>query len=372
MQVRVEESGCLEFLRDRIALEAPIEALHLSCHGTIKNECRNCCWKIPGANVTEIPAPELMIALGDNKAAAGVPVCLPHRGAARHGAAPGAEPGAQRGCQRAGLGRLSLRQDASEFAHVFYGELARMRSVGYAAAIARQALLRALMSDPEQKQGRHWHLARVYWAAMAAGRSARRKGRGGTCERSVGYKEFLDKKQKVPVAPAHSFVGRRRQAQQILGIFRDKEGGIRDHAGVLIHGMGRLGKSSLAARVANRLPHHKTVVVFNAYRAHAVLDEVLDALPAKAKREFRGTGRGGEGGPRGARRALREILEGPCSAHDPASGRQPILLVVDDLEQILEHAEAGRSGDDKGRLHPGPGAPSSRPSRMCTPLRICC
>ena len=40
---------------------------------------------------------------------------------------------------------------------------------------------------------------------------------------------------------------------------------------------------SLAARVANRLPHHTTVVVFNAYRGDAVLDRVLNSLPAKAE-----------------------------------------------------------------------------------------
>jgi hypothetical protein len=47
--------------------------------------------------------------------------------------------------------------------------------------------------------------------------------------RDAGYKEFLDIKQRrVPVASAAEFVGRRRQAQQILRAFRDKKG-----AGVL-------------------------------------------------------------------------------------------------------------------------------------------
>ena len=55
MQLRVEESGCLEFLRDRIALEAPIEALHLSCHGTIKNDTPQLLLEDPRGQPQEIP-----------------------------------------------------------------------------------------------------------------------------------------------------------------------------------------------------------------------------------------------------------------------------------------------------------------------------
>ncbi len=61
----------------------------------------------------------------------------------------------------------------------------------------------------------------------------------------------------MPVASAAEFVGRRRQAQRILRAFREREG-----AGVLIHGIGSHGKSSLAARIANRMPGHDTVVIY--------------------------------------------------------------------------------------------------------------
>lgn len=35
MQLFVEESGCAEFLKDRLVQEGPFEAVHLSCHGDI-------------------------------------------------------------------------------------------------------------------------------------------------------------------------------------------------------------------------------------------------------------------------------------------------------------------------------------------------
>ena len=37
VHLRVEESGCLDFLGPRMAVEARAEALHLSCHGGIEN-----------------------------------------------------------------------------------------------------------------------------------------------------------------------------------------------------------------------------------------------------------------------------------------------------------------------------------------------
>ena len=35
MQLVVEESGCCEFLKDRLAQDGPFEVVHISCHGDI-------------------------------------------------------------------------------------------------------------------------------------------------------------------------------------------------------------------------------------------------------------------------------------------------------------------------------------------------
>jgi hypothetical protein len=151
--------------------------------------------------------------------------------------------------------------DAITFAEIFYEELARGSSVAYAAARARGSLLRAHLAEP--RQGRHWHLARVYLGPRGGGALRASSKPSRPFHKEAGYKEFLDSKQRrVPVATAAEFVGRRRQAQRILRAFRDKEG-----AGLLIHGIGRQGKSSLAARIANRMPRHDTVVIFGRYDA---------------------------------------------------------------------------------------------------------
>jgi hypothetical protein len=73
------------------------------------------------------------------------------------------------------------------------------------------------------------------------------------------------------------FVGRRRELQTALRALREGE-----HAGVLLHGLGRLGKSSLAARIANRRRDLRAAVVFEHYGALDMLSAHLTAKkPAK-------------------------------------------------------------------------------------------
>ena len=82
-----------------------------------------------------------------------------------------------------------------------------------------------------------------------------------------GTRTFLDRKQQVPVAAAEMFVGRRPELQRSLRALRS--GG---RAGVLLHGQGRLGKSSLAARIADGAPDRAMAVVFGDYGALAILE----------------------------------------------------------------------------------------------------
>ncbi|MCP4655655.1 MAG: ATP-binding protein [bacterium] len=67
------------------------------------------------------------------------------------------------------------------------------------------------------------------------------------------------------------FVGRRRELQQVLRAFREPPG--ERPAGVLVHGMGRQGKSSEAGG-AQRLPGHTPAVVHGRYGAVVVVQAV--------------------------------------------------------------------------------------------------
>src|SRR5262249_47242626 len=103
-----------------------------------------------------------------------------------------------------------------------------------------------------------------------------------------------------------------------------------------------LGKSSLAARVANRMTHHRTVVIFSDYSARAIFDAVAEALPINDRLTFVNTWR-----PEIVRDerilydAMRAMLEGPFAREVTQPRPWPILLIVDDFEQVLEAPKRG-------------------------------
>lgn len=77
----------------------------------------------------------------------------------------------------------------------------------------------------------------------------------------------------LDVADPAMFVGRRREVQRALSILADGK-----HAGILFPGMGRLGKTSLAARIADRGSDLRLAIVFGTYDARSVIDELTEAL----------------------------------------------------------------------------------------------
>jgi tetratricopeptide (TPR) repeat protein len=340
LDLTVEESGALEWLAARVAEEAPVDVLHLSCHGQGGAKPALCLETDEGA--TDLASVERLV----GELAAHRPRLLFL--SACH-TAEGAESGDGTGIVdslalallRAGMPAVLgwdgpvMDVEATEFAANLYRQLSRKADLQAALAEARFALLNRQGADPLARS-RDWHLARLFLGPTGGGRlikgdrARHRKGVEG------GHKEFLDAKgQQVPVAGRFEFVGRRRPLQDALRELRR-----RDHAGVLIHGMGRQGKSSLAARVANRLHHYEPVVVFGRYDAPAILEafrravggrevlEIVDAYRDRVRQH-----------PDELADCLRELLEGPCrELEKDERGRvisQPVLLVLNDLERIL-------------------------------------
>ncbi|MCP3906266.1 MAG: ATP-binding protein, partial [Planctomycetes bacterium] len=197
---------------------------------------------------------------------------------------------------------------------------------------------------------RDWHLARLWLGPTGGGPVV---GRGATRRRSLhppfqGHKRLLKAKagEQLEVAAPAMFVGRRRELQRALVTLRDRE-----RAGVLLHGMGRLGKSSLAARIADRRSDLRFAVVFKSYDAVSVLEAVQDAMGrAPRTTEAQRTAmaevediikRGMDtvrDQPEELERVLLDLLNGPC--RDATDGRA-FLLLADDLERVLVKGDAG-------------------------------
>ena len=215
---------------------------------------------------------------------------------------------------------------ATVFAGRLYQELAARADLAVAAGDARRGLLES--QDPWVRDD--WHLARVWLGPTGGGPLV-----GGGRKRSLvtatrGTKVFLDRKRQVPVTAPEMFVGRRPELQRSLRALRSGE-----RAGVLLHGQGRLGKSSLAARVADRMPEYAVAVVFGDYGALAVLDAVAAAVRAHPAARELVASRLAEvrERPEVVEGVLVDLLAGPCA--QAGDGGRPLLLVIDDLEQIL-------------------------------------
>ena len=164
----------------------------------------------------------------------------------------------------------------------------------------------------------------------------------------AGHKVVLTARgdEKLEVADPAIFVGRRRELQRSLRVLAGN-----DKAGLLLHGMGRLGKSSLAARIIDRRPDLTPAVVFGAYDALSVVDVL-----ARAGGPRPGTGPAGGAEAAGVEDAAKlqplliDLLAKPCRSAD---GGRPILLLVDDLERILVPGPDGSRHQVRAAERPG-------------------
>ncbi|HIK05604.1 MAG TPA: tetratricopeptide repeat protein [Trichormus sp. M33_DOE_039] len=149
-----------------------------------------------------------------------------------------------------GWGQKVLDHDATAAAAALYQELSAGEQITEALAITYQTLIK--------KKARDWHLLRLYTAANLPSSLVTplwTEGRKPAPPPSVTT-QFLDSAGKVKVPTRESFVGRRRQLQSCLRVLSPPI----NKVGVLIYGMGGLGKSSLAARLCDRLPNFERIV----------------------------------------------------------------------------------------------------------------
>ncbi len=149
-----------------------------------------------------------------------------------------------------GWGERVLDTDAAFASSQFYGELSQGRTIIQALASTYQTLIK--------KQARDWHKLRFYVAntlpdaLVTPLRTPSRK----QLPKPITSQEFQDNEKRLRVAKREDFVGRRRQLQNCLRTLKTDY----DKVGVLIHGMGGWGKSSIASRLWNRLSDYEKIL----------------------------------------------------------------------------------------------------------------
>jgi hypothetical protein len=143
---------------------------------------------------------------------------------------------------------------ATEFAAKLYESLADGQPLDLAVVEARKHLY--------ARKSHNWHLLRVYADKSPLApivTPLNTKGRVIIQIRTAD-REFLDPQTQLSrVASRAAFVGRRRAIQRCLRTLKEPGGGGAAQA-LVLHGMGGLGKSSLASRLLERMPTHQRAV----------------------------------------------------------------------------------------------------------------
>lgn len=219
-----------------------------------------------------------------------------------------------------------VRDDSATcFASALYAALSRGdTTLEIAVARARRAVL-----SRSELWRQDWHLSRLHLGS---------RGGGVVCGAAESRAQvqtssltFLDTStSRVPVAGPAQFVGRRAALRACARALRRPSG-----AGILIHGLGTLGKSSLAARVSARMRGtHQLVVMHGRFRARELLHALAQTLDAGAGWAARRLARAEEE----LEFTLRELLDSRLHAE-----RRPkqILMVLDEFEQLLERCHDG-------------------------------
>ncbi|PWC77273.1 tetratricopeptide repeat protein [Azospirillum sp. TSH64] len=327
----VEDGGTLDDLRERLSLEWPVEVLHLSCHGlagrdgtppmlALEDELGAC---------DAIDPVVFLDALGPDRRPRLLFLSACETAADAAGVDPFILPMMAAG-QPAAIGWAGSVYDsnASAFAAALYQRIAGGDRLEAAAFSARRAML-----APPNGQNRlpHWHLARLFLSGDGGGALCRPRARRRQRPFDHAESRFFGNNRKVPVVGRTGFVGRRREVQRALRVLRDRPRGC---AGLLLHGAGHLGKSSLAARIADRMTGHEPAVVYGACDIDSVWEALAVARPGFNDRlgldpaVLRGR-------PDAIHAAMRRVLEGPLRD-------EPVLLVLDDFEQCLDLSATGR------------------------------
>ena len=317
LQLVVEESGCLEELETLVtdygAAEnggAHFDVFHLTGHATIAQGVPLFQLETETGDARLVTAREIAGAFG-----AGFPAvvflsgCLSGKSgveASMAAALVTAGAGAV-----LGWGQSVLDSDAIVAAEILYRELA----AGQALAVA----IGKTVSGMRAQGCRDWHLLRVFVGDRMPGSLVTGKMRRKAQKKmSFAQSEFLDVgTQTVKVASRRTFVGRRRVLQAGLRSLKwDSE-----KVGLWIHGMGGLGKSSVAARLCDRLGHFEQVVRIGMLDEAGLVNGMAGKVRSKTLRDRLFDSNDG------LMYRLRDVLE-VCD--------EKLLIVLDDFEFNFE------------------------------------
>jgi CHAT domain-containing protein len=210
-----------------------------------------------------------------------------------------------------GWGQPVLDRDAAAAAATLYQELAAGNTLVESLALTYQNLLRI--------QARDWHSLRLYVTGTLPEALVTR-GRKPLPPPSIST-EFIDPEGHLRVATRETFVGRRRELQNCLRVLKTSPN---NEIGVFIQGWGGNGKSTIAARLCDRLSDYEKVVWWRQFDEKLLVDKLGDELRDRAQRNAL------KNPQDELKYRLRDTFETFTS---------PLLLIFDDFEWNLDYRQ---------------------------------
>ncbi|MEJ6486920.1 CHAT domain-containing protein, partial [Nostoc punctiforme UO1] len=169
-------------------------------------------------------------------------------------------------------GRPVEDRTATAAAAHLYGKLAAGYELAEALASTYQQLFKQNVRD--------WHLLRLYVQGECPGAFVEVLGDLPPSAPEPAYQQFLDPDtQQVRVAKPSEFVGRRRTLQRCLKA-------IRTSLGVLIHGLGGVGKSTVTARLLERMVGYHRLVNFRQLDEDKLLKTLAEQCTSERGQEI--------------------------------------------------------------------------------------
>ncbi|TRT80692.1 MAG: CHAT domain-containing protein [Microcystis aeruginosa Ma_AC_P_19900807_S299] len=317
LSLTVEESGCIKELGELIASKdrGYFDVIHLSGHATIKDQKPYFITETEYGDRQDTSAEDIARELQFN-----LPKLLFLSGC-RTGYSDGdeilsmAEKLLEKEAKAVlGWGQPVRDNEAADTAAILYEKLSQGFTLSESLAFAYQKLL--------ENQARDWHCLRLYVRESIPEALVRRGQKKPLPPVSV-VDQFVDPETKyLRVATRETFIGRRRDLQDCLQVLKkpfDNPKAIHK-AGVFLQGFGGNGKSTLAARLCDRLPDYTKLVW------HQQIDQtsLVNTLAKKLDRS--------------QRQILLDSNEELDYRLRDVFGQlnQPLLLILDDFEWNLE------------------------------------
>ena len=209
---------------------------------------------------------------------------------------------------------------ASQAAAVLYEKLANGLDMAKAVAATRQFLF--------EQNSPYWHLLRCF-ANRCALNPLIAKGKIRFVPPAVTQQAFLDAGNTIAVCKREDFVGRRRLLQRSLRQLHTLFGYTGYGEGLLLYGMGGLGKSSTAARLLERLSAtHLKAVHYGRLDEISLLASLRKALNPQVHTLLDDP-----------ERSLYARLYALFQPENNAYCDKPLVIVLDDFEQNIPKAQ---------------------------------